>query len=242
MNPVLIMRPFHVVEIKWETLDVFTLVLAPEHPQEMISFQAGQWVYLHFLASDGTSAFRGAYSIASAPEESQHTVEFGVQVVGAFTKRLSKVMPGDVIGVQGPFGVFTLRPEIVPQVYFAAGIGITPFRSMIRSLWLQKSSQNIHLLYSNKSIETTAYFFELQALAREWTALHMTCTLTQELPKIWPGEQGRINREMLVRALSDEVEGDYLACGSASFMQDMRALLEERGVDVKKRYRIESFG
>lgn len=242
MNPVLLIRRFSVVEIKWETLDVFTLVIAPENPADMVSFLPGQWVYLHFLKADGTSEGRAAYSIASAPEESQEKLEFGVKVYGSFTKRLSKVMPGDVIGVQGPFGLFTLHEDKTPQVYVAAGIGITPFRCMIRSLWLRRSNVPVHLIYSNKSIESLAYFNELQHIAKEWPLLQITHTLTQELPKEWPGEQGRINRDMFVRCLADQTQGDYLACGSNEFMQTVRSLLEQRGVDVKKQYRTESFG
>ncbi len=242
MNPVLQIRPFSVVEIRWETLDVFTLILCPEQPEQMVAFLPGQWTYLHFLKPDGTSEGRAAYSIASAPEESQEQLEFGIKVYGLFTKRLSKVMPGDILGVQGPFGVFTLRSERVPQVYFAAGIGITPFRCMIRSLWLRKEAVPIHLIYSNKSIESLAYFNELQHIAEVWPSFHTTFTLTQELPRVWPGEQGRIHGDMLVRHLGDEVQGDYLACGSQDFMQVVRMLLEQRGVDVRKQFRIESFG
>lgn len=242
MNPVLLIRRFTVVEIKWETLDVFTLILAPERPEEMISFLPGQWVYLHFLKPDGTSEGRAAYSIASAPEESKDTLEFGVKVYGSFTKRLSRVMPGDVIGVQGPFGVFTVRTDRSPQVYFAAGIGITPFRSMIRSLWLQGATTDVHLIYTNKSIESLSYFTELQHLVEDWPSFRATFTLTQEFPRVWPGERGRINRDMLVRCLPDKTDGDYLACGSTEFMQLVRSLLEERGVDVKKQFRTESFG
>ena len=67
-NPALQIRRFVVDELKWETPEIFTLVLMPEEGTEMISFQAGQWAYLHALNQDGTSASRVAMSFASSPE------------------------------------------------------------------------------------------------------------------------------------------------------------------------------
>ena len=189
MNPVLQIRPFSVVEIRWETLDVFTLILCPEQPEQMVAFLPGQWTYLHFLKPDGTSEGRAAYSIASAPEESQEQLEFGIKVYGLFTKRLSKVMPGDILGVQGPLGCLPCDRNAYPRYTLRPELG-SPLRCMIRSLWLRKEAVPIHLIYSNKSIESLAYFNELQHIAEVWPSFHTTFTLTQELPRVWPGEQG----------------------------------------------------
>jgi NAD(P)H-flavin reductase len=47
INPVLIVRRFRIQEVKWETAETYTLVLAPEDANDMPVFKPGQWVYLH---------------------------------------------------------------------------------------------------------------------------------------------------------------------------------------------------
>ncbi len=244
-NPVLKIRPFRVAEITWETADVFTLHLEPTDPADMISFQAGQWVYLHLLNADGSMWARAAYSIVSAPEESASRLRLGIKVAGDFTKKASKLMPDDMVGVQGPFGVFVLPPGEEPLVIFAAGIGITPFRSMIMEIEGRKSKvakREVILFYSNKTVEDIAYFEELDALAKKSDWFKPVFTLTQDEPKVWPGERGRINGEMLDRHVSSLEGYTFMTCGPKPFMETIRFMLEERGVDTRTRLKQELFG
>lgn len=241
-NPLLVIRRFHVVELKWETLNIFTLVLAPEEGESMVSFLPGQWVYLHLLNPDGTTWARAAFSVASAPEESGEKLELCIKIYGEFTKRASKLAPLDVVGIQGPFGVFTLHEDVSPLVIFAAGVGITPFRSMIRSLAVRRSSSDVILFYTNRTIEETAHFEELTRLAKEWPALHPVFTLTGTAPRNWEGETGRINAPMVKNYVKDFERGEFLACGPVTFMDGVKAILEAEGVDTKKRFRKELFG
>ncbi|KAA0206386.1 FAD-dependent oxidoreductase [Candidatus Uhrbacteria bacterium] len=246
-NPVLILRPFRVTEIIWETAEIFTLELEPQDPSDMISFKPGQWVYLHLLEKDGTPWARAAYSIASAPEESGERIKLGIKVEGDFTKRASKLMPDDEVFLQGPFGVFVLPEGDGPLVMFAAGIGITPFRSMIRELDLtsrqsQVAKRHVTLVYSNKTIEDAAYFEEFDSLAKRAEWFTPVFTLTRGAPADWLGERGRIDGAMLDRHASISDDVTFMMCGPKSFMDSVRALLEERGVDTRKRLKQELFG
>lgn len=248
-NPVLKIRPFRVAEITWETADVFTLHLEPKDPADMISFKAGQWIYLHLLNEDGSTWARAAYSIASAPEESGMRLRLGMKLAGDFTKQASKLMPDDVVAIQGPFGVFVLPPGEESLVIFAAGIGITPFRSMISSCKAQSASlsgrqaeRKVMLFYSNKTVEDIAYFEDFDALAKKSDWFKTVFTLTQGEPSAWPGERGRINGEMLDRHLPSLDGYTFMACGPKSFMETIKLMLEERGVDTRTRLKQELFG
>jgi ferredoxin-NADP reductase len=244
-NPVLKIRPFRVAEITWETADTYTLHLDPFNPDDMIGFKAGQWVYLHLSNPDGTPWARAAYSIATSPEESGARIQLGIKLAGDFTKRGSKLMPDDVVGIQGPFGVFTAPPGGGPVAMFAAGIGITPFRSMIRSLNAQGLHRKIVLFYSNKTIEDTAYFDEFDSLEKNSDWFTPVFTLTQD---DWPaplsgrGERGRIDGNMLDRHVPDLEGYTFMSCGPRSFMDGMKLMLEERGIDTRTRLKQELFG
>ncbi|HEU0050925.1 MAG TPA: FAD-dependent oxidoreductase [Patescibacteria group bacterium] len=241
-SAILQLRPFIVANLTWETADVFTLTLRPESSESFFSFAAGQWVYLHLLKENGESLIRAAFTIASAPSESNEHLELGIKLNGALSKKAAELAPGVRVALQGPFGVFTLHPEISPQVIFAAGIGITPFRSMIRELAFRKAGTEVTLFYSNKRAETIAYYKEFQRLAETWPAFHPIYTLTEAAPPAWKGEIGRINDQLLKKYVKDFSIGEFLMCGPKDFMSAIRTLLSNQGVDTKKRLRSESFG
>ncbi|MCE9585817.1 FAD-dependent oxidoreductase [Candidatus Uhrbacteria bacterium] len=242
LNPVLVVRRFRVQEIKWETAETYTLVLAPEDATDMVAFKPGQWVYLHLFNQDGTPWAKAAYSIALAPEECSQRIELGIKLHGDFTKRASKLMPDDVVGVQGPFGVFVLPPGESPLVMFAGGIGVTPLRSMIRSLVKSGGSRSVTLFYSNKYVEESPYLEEFMALAESASWFRFIPTLTQQAPTDWKGERSRIDLAMLQKHAVIDMNTTYLMCGPRPFMESIRGFLKEAGIDVKKQLKEELFG
>lgn len=235
------MRPFRVTEITWETAEIFSLEIEPQDSADMVSFLPGQWVYLHLLEKDGSVWARAAYSVASSPEESKERMKLGIKLEGDFTRRASNLIPDDVILIQGPFGVFTLPENDAPLVIFAAGIGITPFRSMIRSLNACGSHRSVTLFYSNKTVEDAAYLEEFDALAKRADWFVPVCTLTRGVPPVWEGESGRIDGAMLDRYVSSLDDPVFLMCGPQAFMESVRGMLEARDVDTRTRLKQERF-
>ncbi len=245
INPVLVLRRFRVGEIKWETAETFSLVLVPEDLKDIPAFKAGQWMYLHLLHEDGSTWAKSAYSVAVAPEECAEKIELGIKLRGEFTKRASKLMPDDVVAVQGPFGVFTLPLGQAPLVMFAGGIGITPLRSMIQEVKHQQAQggeRKVTLFYSNKYVEDAPYLEELMDLAKEVSWFTLIPILTQHAPTDWKGEQGRLNLEMLKKYPVIDSDFIYLMCGPKPFMESVRGFLKEAGVDVRRQLKEELFG
>jgi ferredoxin-NADP reductase len=241
-NPVLKIRPFRVAELVWETVTTFTLVLEPADPADMVTFKPGQWVYVHLSNPDGSPWARAAYSIASAPEESGTRIKLGIKVHGDFTKRAAQLMPDDVIGIQGPFGVYVLPEDGSPLVMFAGGIGITPLLCMIRSLVARGETRPVTLFYSNTVVEDIAYFEELESIAKDHPWLKNIFILTRGTPNPWPGESRRLDGAMLDAHVPSLEGAMFLMCGPKSFMDAVKLILEERGVDTRKRLKQELFG
>ena len=242
MHPSLVERPFVVKELKWETADTFTLVLAPEDDLPNYDFKPGQWLYLHLLNDDGTMWARAAYSVASAPSQSKQTLELSIKLAGDFTKRASKLMPDDKVRMQGPFGVFC--PEIEsdkPVVFFAGGIGVTPFRSYVEECVIQGSKHPIVLVYSNRTIEEAPFMAEFQKLADQ-DLLIPILILTRDAPDDWPEPVGRLNESHIEKLAPVLDTAMFYACGPDDFMKSVKELLAAKGVDVKTRYKQESFG
>lgn len=233
-------RPFRVTKNLPLAPDVFLLSLEPADGEPVFSFTAGQWIMAYLDDPDGGTPWRGAMSIASAPSESQDGIEMAVKVYGDFTKRLQRSIVGDVIRIHGPFGVFVLKPGTDRLVMFAAGIGITPFRSMIRECLAMNDPREIVLVYSNR--ETGAVFEnEFRDLAATHSNFHPIFLLTGTPLSQWNGEVGRLNAEKLERFVPDVGSTEFLMCGSVGFMQTVTELLAARGVDVKTKLRKELF-
>lgn len=208
----------------------------------MFPFQAGQFVMLHLFNDDGGFWAKSAYSIASAPGESKESFELGIKLKGDFTRRLSGLKLGDEVGVQGPYGAFTLKRKNIRMTFLGGGIGITPLRSMIREALLTKDSAEIFLFYAEKNRKQMSYEKEFRDLAARHKNFHVIFVLTREYPAGWDGEKERISGKMLKKYLSNLNQGEFLLCGPRSFMDSMQEALVSAGVDPKTQIRKELFG
>lgn len=240
-HPVLNMRNFEVIELVWETPEVFTLRLKPKTSDDAFHFLAGQWVYLHLLNPDGTSWARAAFSVLSPPSVSRDMIELGIKVYGDFTKRASNLVPYDMVQLQGPFGVFTMDESDAPVVMLAAGIGVTPLLCMAQDLADRRSERAVTFFYSNKTVEDIAYFERLREMKKLRPDMQVVETLTQKSYAGWDGETGRVSGDMIKKYVSDLAGAKYYACGPKEFMGSLKAFLEEEGVQTQECFKQERF-
>lgn len=120
-----------------------------------MTFKAGQFMDLTLIDPPETDAegnTRG-FSINSAPDDPELT--FTTRLRDTAFKRGLQTMPlGAEIKVEGPFGNLTLHNDPSrPAVLLAGGIGITPFRSIVRRAAHEKLPHRIFLFYSNRRPE-----------------------------------------------------------------------------------------
>jgi ferredoxin-NADP reductase len=175
------------------------------------------------------SPLRKPYSIASAPVETERHgfIELLVQVddSGGPDPRLELAAPGTRLDIDGPFGSFTLPPIAsgVRILLVGGGTGIAPLRSMLVQALDTGLAPIAHVVYSARTPDEFAYGDELEGLAREGR-IALTLTVTRE-GAAWEGRRGRIDRELLARAL---VSPDTwcLVCGPPAFVADVLAALE----------------
>ncbi|MEK7116478.1 MAG: FAD-dependent oxidoreductase [Patescibacteria group bacterium] len=248
-------RPFRVIANSPLALEMFSLTLTPDDGKPMFSFVPGQWVGVRISHDPVPHRRAVAFSIASAPVESTHTIELAVKVYGSFSRLMQTLGADDHVTIQGPFGVFTLNEwstsspkESALQsqngllVFFAGGIGITPLRSMIREVLLTQTPRDILLFYSNRSPASIAYEEELRQLATSHSNFHVVFLLTGERSENWDGENGRLDAAMFDRHVPDVANAECYMCGPRPFMDAITSLLVAKGVDVKTKLRKELFG
>ena len=240
-HPALKIRSFEVIELVWETPDVFTLRLRPKSDEDAFSFIAGQWVYLHLLNDDGSTWARAAFSVLSSPNISRDKIELGIKVYGDFTKRAGGLTSFDEVGIQGPFGVFTLDEGDEPLVMLAAGIGVTPLLCLTEEALSRNPDRKVTFFYSNKTVEDIAYFERIRELEKKYTTFKSVLTLTRATYEGWKGERGRVNGEMLKKHVHDLLDRKYYMCGPNEFMDDIRTFLDAEGLNTKDCLKQERF-
>ncbi len=132
-------------------------------------FKSGQYVRVTIpkLIYEDPRGNSRDFSIASSPNiKNAVSVSFRISQSG-FKQTLIQSPLGIPINIEGPFGVFTLPEDaVMPVVFIAGGIGITPFLSMISFATEEKSLHKIMLLYVNHSPESSAFLEKLEELEK----------------------------------------------------------------------------
>lgn len=177
-------------------------------------FYGGQ--YLDVGLGDDTRAF--TISSSSTEDFLMITTKVGIS---DFKKHLASLKTGDTLTTSHPAGTFILD-ETEPAVFIAGGIGITPFRSMIKYAVDQKLNTPITFFYSN-SDDNFLFKKELE----KWK---------QHLPSLTviyynSSQNGRLNKPKLATAVGKTVNTIFYLAGAHSFVNDMEKILKQLGID-----------
>jgi ferredoxin-NADP reductase len=175
-----------------EAANITTFYFRPDKP---VHYTAGQFIVLtlpHLNPDD-----RGIthwFTLSSSPTEEllSITTKFAVKS-SSFKKALRKLQPGVELHMSDPMGDFVL-PKLIqtPLVFVAAGIGITPFHSMLEWLATTNESRPIRLLYAVNS-EDEIIFQDTFDRAGQ----HATIIVNNPSPA-WGGERGQLNAELIL--------------------------------------------
>ena len=122
-------------------------------PEKPMRYDAGQFIELTLKHDNADS--RGQkrwFTLSSSPTETPLiavTTKFAPANGSTYKQELQKLQPGSVLDVSSPMGDFVLpRDARRPLLFIAGGIGITPFRSIIKSLIDSAEHRDITLIYS----------------------------------------------------------------------------------------------
>lgn len=122
-------------------------------PQKSFTWIPGQ--YLIYNLDHKNPDLRGKmrfFTTSSSPFEKYPSISTRIDNIkgSSFKKALDSLKPGDTINAKGPDGDFTLENIKDKFVFIAGGIGITPFRSILKQLEHDKKDLDIILLYFSK--------------------------------------------------------------------------------------------
>jgi ring-1,2-phenylacetyl-CoA epoxidase subunit PaaE len=143
-----------IADIRRETAEAVSIAFAvPDHLAEMFRFTPGQYLTLRSFI-DGEDV-RRSYSICSGLDDRELRIAIKRLGGGTFSCFAHECLrAGDVVDVMPPVGRFTLAPEPSAArtfVAFAAGSGITPVMSILKSVLRRETLSRFFLVYGNRT-------------------------------------------------------------------------------------------
>lgn len=229
-----------VKQVKKETEDCVSILFdVPDALQHAFTFEQGQNITIRKVI-DGEE-LRRSYSICAAPYEKELRVAVKKVAGGKFSSFAADTLQaGDELEILPPTGKFNtaLQPGNSKQyVAFAAGSGITPVLSIIKTTLKTEPGSSFTLIYGNRSRSSIIFFEELEALKNKYVErFNLINVLSRERTDA-PVNYGRIDAAKLAelsRLVDYKKADDFFICGPEEMIFCVKEYLEAAGVETRK--------
>jgi len=211
--------------------NTFEYVFTSNHKLQYKPGQYLEWTLPH--TRPDSRGNRRYFTIASSPTEDE--LRLGVRLEeksSSFKNKLKELSPNDILVASQLTGDFTLPEDTSKKlVFIAGGIGITPFRSMIKYMLDKGEKRSVVLFYANKTADEIAYrdFFDQAQHVFGLTPVYVL-TDKEHVPAGWLGRVGRIDEAMLKDVVPDFKERIFYISGPNAMVDAYKRLLAKLGV------------
>ncbi len=232
MNSTGLYKTIRIKRITEEIKDFKTFSFEEDHN---ITYKAGQ--YLTLVYHSRNEEIRRSYSITSSPVLNE-PLSIGVKRIenGFFSRQLvDTAKPGDELVTIGAGGLFTLPADILNyrQAFFlAAGSGITPVYSLIKTALHAHPHLSLALIFSNASPSKTIFLQSLKKMQQAFGGRFHVEFLYSNIVDL---SKARLHRDLLLQFLTGLSVADYAQtlfyiCGPESYMRMCIYTLQENNV------------
>ncbi|HJP81022.1 MAG TPA: FAD-dependent oxidoreductase [Candidatus Saccharimonadales bacterium] len=194
------------------------------------TFEAGDWIDIGF---EGRKLKGGiTYSISSSPLESDIRITFR-EGISEFKKALQSIHEGErlFISQYGNDYGFQLKQNR-SSVLIAGGVGIAPFRSMLKEMYENHDKSEVLLIYLNQN-EQFLFKDEIDMWSEKLLNLSVSYIVTKDI--------NRKKREKLILSLIKNHAHNFYISGPEGMVESNEHLLIGAGIPVRN-IRIDSFG
>jgi ring-1,2-phenylacetyl-CoA epoxidase subunit PaaE len=234
---------FHKLAIKGirsETNDCVSIAFTiPDELKNDFVFKQGQNITIKSII-DGEE-IRRSYSICSSPFENELRIAIKKVYNGAFSSLANDVLKqGDVLEVLTPSGSFYTELDLSQKknyVFFAAGSGITPVISILKTVLFVEPESQVTLIFGNRTVSSIIFKEELEALKDKYLRrLSMYHVLSRERTDA-DINYGRIDKEkcrQFSRLIDYNFVDEFFICGPEPMIFTVKEFLENIGIDKTK--------
>jgi glycine betaine catabolism B len=215
-----------------------------------LNYTAGQFAFFDIggVYNDPKGPIRH-FTISSSPTE--NFIMFSTRIRDSpYKKRLSNLEEGATVKVRGPEGQFVLHEDYSKfAVFLSGGIGVTPFRSMIKYATDKQLPLKIVMFDSNRNHENILFKKEFDDWANINKNLKIIYTISDDEKQSsstandWKGEYGRIDKAMILKYLDTNMLNNsiFYICGPPSMLKAMQSLLQDNLEIPRERIKVEEF-
>lgn len=238
------MAEFHQVKIAQvhkETKDTVVITFdVPKELQKAFHFTQGQYLTLKTLIKG--EEVRRSYSLCSSPLDNEWKVGIKQIPGGVFsTYANNELKAGDMIEIMEPEGSFYVDVDAKASknyIAFAAGSGITPMMSIIKTHLVSEPNSTFKLFYLNRTVKSIIFKEEIERLKNQFFGrFQVFYFLTREQRDI-PFLNGRFDTDklnVLTKTFIDvEDTNDCFICGPQEMIFLIRDYLVDAGLDENK--------
>lgn len=241
---------FHSLPVKRIERDADALIVGfgvPDELRDTFAYTPGQYLTLR-TELDGED-LRRSYSICSGLDDG--ALRVGVRLIpgGAFSGwAAANLREGQTLDVMPPQGRFTLAPDPAARrhvLFIAAGSGITPVLSLVKTLLAREPGTRCTLVYGNRRVASMMFKEELEDLKdrhlNRFTLLPVFSREAQDAPLF----NGRLDEARIAEFLRTLVPADSIdetfVCGPAGMLDGAVAALSGAGI-AAQHIHVERFG
>ena len=227
-----------VSDIRQETPDCVSIAFEiPIELKNTFQYIQGQNITIRTPLDD----VRRSYSICTSPLEDELRVAVKKVANGVFSTFAStQLKKGDVLDVMAPSGSFYTEVSEANKkdyVFFAAGSGITPIISMIKTILLVEKESNVTLVYGNKLSSSIIFKEEIEALKDKYLERFRVFHILTRERTLSDFNYGRIDVNKCNRISKlvnlDGVD-DFFICGPEEMIFTVKEFLEGWGIAEEK--------
>jgi len=226
-----------VKDVRPETADCVSVSMeVPAELAEQFRFAPGQ--YLTFRRHFNDAEVRRSYSICASPRDGELRVAIKKVEEGKFsTFAHGELKAGEMLDVMPPMGNFTAKKtELKHKEYlaFAAGSGITPIMSIMKSVLEDEPNSSFTLVYGNRSKSSIIFREAIEALKNQYMLrLRIYHVLSREYMDI-PLFSGRIDAakcaEFCKTLIDIKTIDEAFICGPEEMILSVRQQLIDLGM------------
>lgn len=208
--------------------DIYELVFQTPRKFDYKPGQYLEWTLAHQRVD--TRGNRRYFTISSSPTEDDLRV--GIKFYpqsSSYKRRMFELNQGDSVSIVSLAGDFTMPDNPAKKlVFIAGGIGITPFRSMLKYLLDTNQQRDIVVFYVNKNASEIVYQ-DILFSAQSKLGIKTVYILSDKdnIPVNWQGKVGRITPEMISAEVPDFKERKFYISGPHSMVDAYKTSLKK---------------
>ncbi|MDP4214961.1 MAG: 1,2-phenylacetyl-CoA epoxidase subunit PaaE [Bacteroidota bacterium] len=234
-------RKLQVSDVRRETPECVSIAFAipPEWEEEFL-FRQGQNITIRTRIGD--EEIRRSYSICSSPLDNELRIAVKQVPKGRFSgfanERLTKGQELDVLPPTGRFYTELNPAQAKNYLAFAAGSGITPVLSLIKTTLATEPGSQFTLVYGNRHRASIIFREQLEALKDRYMDRFILHHVLSRETADTPVNQGRIDPEKCAQLCEKLIDlssmDEVFLCGPEKMIFSVKEWLEQQGIDKKK--------